>query len=106
MRKVMDYFRAKWGITGIFRFWLIIFIFAVSGTTTLLIKEPVYNLFGIDESTPSWLRTGIYLIMIIPGYFMILMVYAAVFGEFRFFRDFIRKMADLFKPGRLSKKLF
>jgi hypothetical protein len=83
--------KEKWGIESNFQFWLIIFIFSLSGTSTLFIKAPLYILLGITEATPLWIRIAVYLLAITPAYFIILSIYAFVFGQFRFFSRFIKK---------------
>jgi hypothetical protein len=83
--------KEKWGIETNFQFWLIIFIFAVSGSSTLFIKVPLYGLLGITGTTPSWIRVVVYLLAITPAYFIILGLYALIFGQFRFFSRFFKR---------------
>ncbi|MFU8842350.1 MAG: DUF6787 family protein [Bacteroidales bacterium] len=96
--------KEKWGIENNFQFWLIIFIFSISGTSTLFIKGPLYALLGITETTSSWIRVMVYLLAITPAYFIILGIYAIIFGQFRFFSRFFRSFFSHFKwiKGRVG----
>ncbi len=91
----------KWGITNNFQFWLIFFIFAITGSSTLFVKRPVFALLGIDSSTSLWVVIPVYLITITPAYFVILMFYGTIFGQFKFFWEFEKKM---FRRFRRKKK--
>ena len=91
----------KWGITNNFQFWLIFFIFAITGSSTLFVKRPVFALLGIDSATSLWIVIPVYLITITPAYFVILMFYGTIFGQFKFFWEFEKKM---FRRFRRKKK--
>ena len=91
----------KWGITNNFQFWLIFFIFAITGSSTLFVKRPVFVLLGIDSATSLWVVIPVYLITITPAYFIILMFYGTIFGQFKFFWEFEKKM---FRRFRRKKK--
>jgi hypothetical protein len=90
MRNYFKYLKQKWGIENNFQFWLIFTIFAISGTSTLFVKEPIFILFGIDELTPFWIKFLVYIITIIPAYFAILFIYGTLLGQYGFFSRFIK----------------
>jgi hypothetical protein len=92
MKSYLKNLGLRWGIRSIYRLWLILFIFAISGTTTLFIKEPVYYLFNMSEHTPGWIKAMVYIAAILPSYFFILLFYATLFGQQVFFIDFIKKI--------------
>ena len=90
----------KWGITSNFQFWLIFIIFAITGSSTLFVKRPVFDLLGIDSSTSLWIVIPVYLITITPAYFIILLFYGTIFGQFKFFWEFEKKMFRTFSGKR------
>ncbi|OYT11366.1 MAG: prolipoprotein diacylglyceryl transferase [Bacteroidetes bacterium 4572_114] len=92
----------KWGITNNFQFWLIFFIFAIAGSSTLFVKRPVFNLLGIDSTTSLWIVIPVYLITITPSYFIILLFYGTILGQFKFFWEFEKKMFRRF-GGKKNK---
>ena len=90
----------KWGIKSNFQFWLIFIIFAIAGSSTLFVKRPVFDLLGIDSSTSLWIVIPVYLITITPAYFIILLFYGTIFGQFKFFWEFEKKMFRQFSGKR------
>jgi hypothetical protein len=78
---------------------LIFFIFAITGSSTLFVKIPLFEFFGFDSSTSWWIVIPVYLLTITPTYFIILLFYGAIFGQFKFFWEFEKKMFR-----RLSRK--
>jgi len=89
----------KWGVKSNFQFWLIFVIFAIAGSSTLFVKRPVFDLLGIDSTTSWWIVVPVYLITITPAYFVILLLYGTILGQFKFFWEFEKKMF-----GRFSKR--
>ncbi len=86
----------KWGIKSNFQFWLIFIIFAIAGSSTLFVKRPVFDLLGIDSSSSLWIVIPVYLVTITPSYFIILLFYGTIFGQFKFFWEFEKKMFRTF----------
>jgi len=88
--------KKKWGIESNFQFWLIFGIFAISGTSTLFVKIPLYALLNITEDTQTWIKVVVYLLAITPAYFMLLLFYGFIFGQFRFFWRFFKRFLGRF----------
>ena len=94
--------KKKWGIESNLQFWLIFGIFAISGSSTLFIKIPLYALLGIDELTETWVKVVVYILAITPAYFMLLLFYGFIFGQFRFFWAFFKKFISRFSISKKS----
>ncbi|RLC25279.1 MAG: diacylglyceryl transferase [Deltaproteobacteria bacterium] len=92
----------KWGLKSNFQFWLIFVIFAISGSSTLFVKQPVFDFLGIDSTTSWWIVVPVYLLTITPSYFVILLFYGTIFGQFKFFWEFEKKMFSRFS-GKKNK---
>ncbi|MCD4682994.1 MAG: hypothetical protein K8R86_06900 [Bacteroidales bacterium] len=90
----------KWGITGNFQFWLIFCIFAITGTSMLVIKPPLFQLLGIDRSLHILLYILLYILIITPVYFVTLLIIGSLLGQFRFFWEFEKKMFKRFKKSK------
>lgn len=86
----------KWGVKSNFQFWLIFIIFAITGSSTLFVKRPVFDLLGIDTGTSWWIVVPVYIITITPAYFIMLLFYGTIFGQFKFFWEFEKKMFSRF----------
>ena len=92
--------KKKWGIESNFQFWLIFGIFAISGSSSLFVKIPLYALLGITEHTDTWIKVVVYLVAITPAYFAILLFYGFIFGQFSFFWNFFKKFVGRFSSFR------
>ena len=81
--------QTRWGVSAI-RVIIILVVFALTGTTVLFIKAPILN-FIVGENEKSWIHSVIYFILILPLYNILLLIYGAFFGQFKFFWEFEKK---------------
>lgn len=65
-------------------------VFALTGTTVLVLKRPVVAYFSPDGEQNLWFSI-IYYILILPVYNIILLGYAFLLGQFTFFWNFEKK---------------
>ncbi|MBX3239671.1 MAG: hypothetical protein KIT80_20475 [Chitinophagaceae bacterium] len=81
----------KWNVTG-WQLFIILCVFAITGTTTAWLTRLVTGWAGFtDETFWLWkflLRLG----MLLIGYQLILLTVAFIFGQFAFFWKFEKKM--------------
>jgi hypothetical protein len=92
----------KWGIQSNFQFWLVFCIFGITGTSMLFLKPPVFAFFGIDHSTHIVLYVLLYIIIVTPMYFVTLIIIGSIFGQFKFFWEFEKKMISRFKKKKFK----
>lgn len=97
---MFERFKKKWNITSNFQLVLILIIFAITGTSTLYVKEAIFSVLGITSEMDRWLRTILYILIIFPVYNVMLLVVASLFGQFRFAWEFEKKMFSRFKRKR------
>ncbi|MEZ4788677.1 MAG: DUF6787 family protein [Flavobacteriales bacterium] len=69
---------------------VILLVFACTGTTVLLLKRPVVAYFAGDGER-SMLFSLLYYLLILPVYNVLLLLYGALFGQFRFFWAFEKR---------------
>ncbi len=76
----------------------IFFIFGLAGSLSVFISEPLLQFMSIENFISNkffyWL---IRLILIFPIYQFVLIGFAFVFGEFRYFKKFFIKFINYFK---------
>jgi hypothetical protein len=94
---MIERFKAKWNIKSNFQLVLILMIFSLTGSTTLYIRKGVFYLLGISADTELWLRTVLYILTIVPSYYIMLLVVSFVFGQFKFAWQFEKMMLQRFK---------
>ena len=89
----MKRLKARWGIQSNTQFTLILLVFAITGTTAARCAAPIAAWLGINDSTtPAWLYWPLQLILIMPLYQVLLLVVGSLFGQFRFFWAFEKRM--------------
>lgn len=92
--------KERWGVSSDWQVLLIFVVFGLTGSTVVYIKGYFFQLIGLTEATPGWLKTTLYLIFIFPAYQVLLLIYAFIFGQFDFFWNKMKKL------GRGIKRLF
>ena len=91
----------RWGLDSIFQVVMVLVVFALTGMSVLVIKEPLFQILGIDNETGGAWKTFIYLLAVLPIYQILLLFYALLLGQFRFFWEYekksMKRMAKLFR---------
>lgn len=65
---------------------LILFIFAITGSTAAYIGKPILTWLGVSKANVGLAAyIGLYILIITPLYQVILLSYAALFGQFQYF---------------------
>lgn len=98
-------FKSRWGITSNFQVFMIIVVFAVTGSTSAYLSKPILSWLGITKDTVSgWVYYPLYIILIFPVYQVLLVSFGFLFGQFKFFWAFEKKMLRAMKLGFLLPK--
>ena len=83
----------KWGISSNIQLLTIFLVFGVTGSLSAYISQPILNFIGIDRmSISSWLYWPIRILIIFPIYQILIVAIGALFGQFKFFWKFEKKM--------------
>ncbi len=84
--------KVKWGIETEFQFWIIMIVFSIAGTNTVMVRRPIFDWLGVTNDTNGFLWFLLWLAVIFPAYQVLLLFWGTVFGQFRFFWAFEQKM--------------
>lgn len=99
--------KSKWGITSNWQIAVIFLVFGLTGMTAVQIKKPIFEYLGLTEETPYYIRVMVWLVTVFPCYYVFLIFYGTMFGQFRFFWGIVKKtfgrFAKPFKKKKLSK---
>lgn len=87
----MERLKTRWGLANMTDVLIVLIVFALTGTTVLLLKKPVLEFFKTNPEH-DWMVSTVYYILILPIYNLILLVYGFIFGKFNFFWDFEKRM--------------
>jgi Na+-driven multidrug efflux pump len=95
--------RARWKVNSIWQVIIILIVFACTGFTILFLKKPVLHFLLPDQGDDTERLTAsiLYYILIIPIYNVVLLGYGFVFGQFKFFWEFEKRMfSRIFKSAK------
>ena len=99
----MEKLKARWGITSNIQIFLIFIVFAINGSFAAWVADPLTALFGISKSlTKGFIYWPLRIILIFPIYQVLLVFVGFVFGEFKFFWEFEKKMLYRIKLGFIA----
>ena len=97
---MIEKLKLKWGIDSNFQVFMIIIVFAITGSLSVRIAGPVLDFIHVTEvNFNSFLYWTLRIVIILPIYQLLLLIVAAVLGQFTFFWNFQKKTM-----GRFSKK--
>jgi hypothetical protein len=88
----------KWKVNGI-QLLLIICTFAIGGSFTGFIAKKIMNVLSIGQ---DWLWAIVYILLITILWPLMVIIISIPFGQFRFFRRYIRKLGE--KVGIIKRK--
>jgi hypothetical protein len=93
--------QSKWQLKSLTQVLLVLLVFACTGTTILLIKNPLLAFFGIERGGDQGaLNTLLYLLLVLPLYQILLLAYGFIFGQFRFFwekeKQLVKRIGGIF----------
>lgn len=89
----MEKLKKRWGIESNFQIIIIFIVFAITGSVSAKLAAPLTELIGITkESVSGWVYWPIRILLIFPIYQVLLVFFGWLFGQFKFFWAFEKKM--------------
>ncbi len=89
----MASFKERWDIKSNWQVFVILVVFAITGSCSALLSKPVLELFGVVKGQVSnWVYYPLYIILIFPIYQVLLVSFGFLLGQFTFFWAFEKKM--------------
>ncbi|MBU6306456.1 MAG: hypothetical protein EBT80_08205 [Chitinophagales bacterium] len=80
----------KWKVSGL-RLVLILCTFAIGGSATGWVGKKIMNLLAIEQ---DWLWAVVYIVLMTVLWPLMVLLISIPFGQFNFFRNYIRKLGD------------
>ncbi|MFY8110741.1 MAG: DUF6787 family protein [Flavobacterium sp.] len=99
----MKKLKERWGIESNIQFTIIFIVFAITGTTSAWLSKPFCYWLGITKADLGLWFTPVRLLLIFPIYQVLLVLIGFLFGQFRFFWAFEKKMLRSMGLGFLFK---
>lgn len=98
-----DKLKERWKVRTGWDVAIILVVFACTGFSVMYSKRYLYTLLGITaETTAWWIRVLITVVVILPFYQVLLLVWGWIFGKFDFFWEFEKRMFS--RIGSLFRK--
>lgn len=105
----MQKLKLRWGIQSNAQLVLILIVFAITGSSSVYVAKPFLEMMGIERAnfSDAWWSVTLYwtlrLLLIFPFYQLLLVIYGWLFGQFRFFWNFEKKMLQRMGLGFIFK---
>ena len=90
--KYYHHLKKKWNVRSDAQFWLIMLVFAITGTSVLFTRPIIFEFLGIHDELHFFLYGLLYVLVITPVYFVSLLIIGSLFGQYRFFNRFISRI--------------
>ena len=90
--------KTRWGIQSNFQLLVICVVFAITGSASVWVARPFLHWIGLESLRDGeaawghWLYWTLRILLIFPFYQVLLLFFGWIFGQFRFFYAFERKM--------------
>jgi hypothetical protein len=99
----MDKLKQRWGIETNFQLTIIFIVFALTGSASAWLSKPFCIWLGITKGDLGYWFTPVRLLLIFPIYQLLLVLIGFLFGQFKFFWAFEKKILKRFGFGFLFK---
>ncbi|MFV8340823.1 DUF6787 family protein [Flavobacterium sp. XS2P39] len=100
----MKKLKQRWGIETNLQLTIIFIVFAITGSASAWLSKPFCFWLGITKSDLGYWFTPVRLLLIFPIYQVLLVVIGFLFGQFKFFWAFEKKMLQRMGLGFLFKE--
>lgn len=91
MDEFIEKMKKRWGVESIGGLLLILFIFAITGMTTLYVRKLAFGWLGFNAATPLWIELIAWVLVVFPSYQLLFLLYGFVLGQFEFVWEFEKK---------------
>ena len=100
----MNKLKQRWGITSNWQLVVIFIVFAINGSLSAKISDYLMGRLGLTKNNLHWIPYYIILlVLVLPLYPFMLMVFGYLFGQSGFFFPFAKKMLKSIGLGFIFK---
>jgi len=106
MKKYLEKLKTKWEIQSDFQMVIVFIVFAITGSSSVKLANPLLNFLGIQPEMNPWIRIPLRILIVLPVYQIMLLAIGTAFGQFRFFFKLQKRwlrIGNKNKPNDLSK---
>ncbi|MFK5982451.1 MAG: diacylglyceryl transferase [Flavobacteriaceae bacterium] len=99
----MEKLKKRWGINSNWQVIIILIVFTITGSTSVYIAKPVIEFLGITKDLGGFIYWFLRILVIFPLYQILLIAYGWLFGQFNFFKNFVKKFLQRMGFGFIYK---
>jgi len=101
----MEKLKQRWGVKNNWSIIAILLVFSINGSFATLVAKPITVFLGLSpETTSAWIYWPLRILLIFPVYQATLPIVGWLFGQFKFFWAFEKKILSRLGLGFLFKK--
>lgn len=101
----MEKLKQRWGVKNNWSIVAILLVFSINGSFATIIAKPITAFLGLSlETTSAWIYWPLRILLIFPVYQATLPIVGWLFGQFKFFWAFEKKILSRLGLGFLFKK--
>ena len=100
----MKKLKQRWKIDSNTQLFIILLVFAITGSSAAKLAEPITEFFGIEKEMGWYVYWPFRILIVLPIYKVLLVFFGWVFGQFVFFWNFEKKMLRSMGLGFILKK--
>lgn len=104
IQKILDFLQNRWGVTSPFQVFVILLVFAITGMSSIYVSRYIFELLNLTKDDPFWLRAIVYIFTVLPAYQVILLIVGTLFGQHKFFKNFLNMMFGRMMFWKRKKK--
>lgn len=97
MTEFIEKIKERWGVNSVGGLLLILFLFAITGITTLFVRHFLFDVFGITSATAYWIHLIAWIAIVFPSYQILFLLYGFILGQFEFVYNFEKKSLQRIK---------
>mgnify|MGYP006079623897 FL=1 len=91
--KWLNNLKAKWNIQSNFQLVIIFIVFGITGTLSVEVGDPILDFIGLKKEVINpWIFIPLKILLIFPVYQILILIIGTIFGQFKFFWEFEKKM--------------
>jgi hypothetical protein len=96
-------FKLRWEIETNWQLLVILLVFAITGSTAAKLAGPLTDLIGVSREMGGVIYWATRILIIFPAYQVLLIFFGWLYGEYKFFWKFEKKMLRSMKLDFLVK---
>ena len=93
---MLEKLKQRWQIESNTQIIIVFIVFAITGFSVLYAKKLIYSLIGVSPEWDWYIRFPIWLAVILPTYYVLLLFFGTIFGQKKFFLWFTKKSLGRF----------